>query len=351
MGQIHRMERLVRSTVLGSPFKLTNMLTKWDVAGRENLDLAMKQWSEGRGLVTISNHLTLFDDPIVLFELLGKRIFCNENKLWWSTPCQTNFSPTGGGIGPRFVRYFSDVSNMVFFTRSKRKGTSCAVPVSYADELSKRGGLELVERLSAKAESLGLDLETWLRRFLTPGDKEALTALNQSGMIEACARIDTGDWMHFFPEGGRSRTMHLRDPRRGVGKAIYSCPDAVVLPVCFYGMQDVLPIGATLPRPFKRVAVTVGRPLSGECFASLRDLPASDEAYSAAASLAWSAVQDLRPSTLARYMGPAQATALLRAEAPASHKAQGEAFGQPDMGQVSTQSISNRRRQVQRASN
>jgi len=212
------------------------------------------------------------------------------------------FSPTGTGMGSRFVRYFSDVANMVFFARPSKK-SRIKLPDSYLEAMSQRGGTELLQRVEDQARLHGADGETYLRSFLTPGDTEHLAPLNQAGMMEACLRISTGDWLHFFPEGGRSRTLDLRPPKRGVGKVLYHCEDVDVMPICFYGTQDLLPVGAKLPRLGQRVAITVGQPVPLRRLRALRRAPASPEAYQAMVDGAWESVRSLRTSTFARYKG------------------------------------------------
>ncbi len=325
---LRRTERLVRSTILATPFMATNLLTHYEIAGRRHLEAALAQRARsGCGLVTISNHLSLFDDPMVLFKLLGIRHYSVESKCWWSTPCESNFSPSGSSSKDRFVRYFSDVSNMVFFARRGKLRKQVELVSEYAAIFEKRGGPELMSHLEAAAAREGQDVETWLRRFVTLGHQQHNAALNQVGMIEACARIATGDWLHFFPEGGRARTLHLRAPKKGVGKVLYHSEGAIILPICFYGMQDVWPVNATLPRLFKRVVVTIGEPVSSRQLAPLRAQQPGPEAFQALVDEAWESVSALRLTTLARYLGTAQAENMLRTDTPAAAAPAAEPIG------------------------
>jgi 1-acyl-sn-glycerol-3-phosphate acyltransferase len=332
MNWLRRWERLVRSEILATPFVVTNLLTRYEILGRENLETALaERQRRGCGMISISNHLSLFDDPMVFAELLGRRSFNVENKIWWSTPCESNFNPRGRGLAPGFVRYFSDVSNMVFFTRPTKVGHAIPLPDAYAPALMARGGPELVGRLEAEAARRGLpDVESLLRTYLTADpEHEGSSALDQTGMIEACARVGVGDWLHFFPEGTRSRTLHLKAPRKGVGKVIAFNPEALILPICFYGTQDVLPVKARAPRPFKRIVVTVGKPFEARRAIPRRASAPTPGFFQAVIDRAWTSVTTLRPMTLARYLGPAQAEALLRAEAPAAAAFAGERVGLP----------------------
>jgi hypothetical protein len=171
-----------------------------------------------------------------------------------------------------------------------------------------------MELFEARARALGTDPETYARSFVTARDGESPTSLDQPGMLEACARINVGDWLHFFPEGGRSRNLSLRPARPGVGKVIYGCPDADVVPVCFYGSQDVLPIGGVMPRPFQRVVVSIGKPLSNPILGALRQGPSGVDTFAEISRFAMAGVAGLRPGVLARYLGAQQAFELLAEE-------------------------------------
>ena len=303
MEKWRRYERLLRSKILATPFVLSKLLSRFDIEGQEHLERAMARSKRtGRGLITISNHLSLFDDPLVLIAVLGQNNFTVETKWWWSTPCESNFSPQGKSLGSRFVRYFSDVANMVYFARPSKK-SRIKLPDSYMESMEQRGGAELTQRAEDQGRLLGVDGETYLRSFITPGDCERLAPLNQPGMMEACMRINTGNWLHFFPEGGRSRNLDLRPPKRGVGKVLYHCPNVDVIPICFYGTQDLMPVGAKLPRLGQRIAVTVGQPVPQRRMRALRRAPSSPEAYQAVVEGAWESVKSLRASTFARYKG------------------------------------------------
>ncbi len=302
MGTLGRLERLLRSRCIGYAFSLINKLTRYEIVGGENLKAAVARSKErGTGLITISNHVSLFDDPLVIAEVLGLKTFDEQNKIWHSTPCATNFSPSGKGLWARFVRYFSDVASMVFMERIAKGARPAPLPDSFSEVLRARA--RDADAVLAELENRsGRPAEEILRGFLTPGGKE-VASLNQLGMIEACARVNAGGWLHFFPEGGRSRSLELRRPRRGVGKVIAHCPEAEVLPLCFYGMQDVLPVGKVRPRFFQRVVVSVGEPVPAARLEAARRAPAGKERYKDAIEAAWQSVVELRPDTLARYLG------------------------------------------------
>ncbi len=315
-----RLERLVRSRILGFPFVVVNAFTKWEIHGKENFFAALRERdATGRGLITVSNHSSLFDDPLVMMGLLRLYHFTVETKCWWSTACASNFNPAGKTFKSKFVRYFSDVSNMIFLSRAKKRKDSPPVilddPLEYLSTRIGNGGME---RLMVLAESEGKDITEYLKSFYTRGPDGfggTFAALNQIGMIETVAKANAGQWIHLFPEGTRSRNIHLRMPKAGVGKVIYHAKNSIVLPLCFYGTQDILPVGAVMPRFFKRVVVNVGRPVPAGEFAELRRRPAGTESYDALSRKVMSDIAMLRPFVLERYLGAQQAARILLEEA------------------------------------
>ncbi len=66
--------------------------------------------------------------------------------------------------------------------------------------------------------------------------------------------------MNIFPEGRRSRTGEVRDGKPGPGLLILATKPRVI-PVAIEGMQDVLPIGSSIPRIGKRIWIKFGEPI------------------------------------------------------------------------------------------
>jgi len=332
-GRGRRFRVRSRSRLVGGAFNLVNLTTRYDMEGRENLVEAIaRAKAAGRGLITVSNHVSLFDDPMVLVAVLKLRNFTVETKCWWSTACASNFNPQGKGLGARITRWFNEVSNMVFMARACKGCKAQEIAELLVESFRPRLGWKRMELLEARARRLGTDPETYARSFLTVRDGESPTSLDQPGMLEACVRINVGDWLHFFPEGGRSRNLSLRPARPGVGKVIYHCPDADVVPLCFYGPQDVLPVGGVVPRPFQRVVVSVGKPLSNPILGALRQGPAGVDTFAEISRFAMAGVASLRPGVLARYLGAQQAFDLLaeeQAEEAMADEAAGAAVPRP----------------------
>jgi len=71
--------------------------------------------------------------------------------------------------------------------------------------------------------------------------------------------LASGAWLGLAPEGTRSRTGHLGEPKPGVALlAVRS--GATVLPVGISGSDRAWPVGARLPRPGSRVTIRFGTP-------------------------------------------------------------------------------------------
>ena len=71
--------------------------------------------------------------------------------------------------------------------------------------------------------------------------------------------LASGAWLGLAPEGTRSRTGHLGEPKPGVALlAVRS--GATVLPVGISGSDRAWPVGARLPRPGSRMTIRFGTP-------------------------------------------------------------------------------------------
>jgi 1-acyl-sn-glycerol-3-phosphate acyltransferase len=69
--------------------------------------------------------------------------------------------------------------------------------------------------------------------------------------------LAAGDWLGVAPEGTRSRTGHLGEPKPGVALLALRT-GAPILPVGIAGSEDVWPVGARLPRPGSRATLRFG---------------------------------------------------------------------------------------------
>jgi 1-acyl-sn-glycerol-3-phosphate acyltransferase len=79
--------------------------------------------------------------------------------------------------------------------------------------------------------------------------------------------------MTLFPEGTRMRGAHVGQGRVGAGMIVMSARPKVI-PVAIDGMEQVLPIGAYVPRIFKHIYVSYGPPFD---YSDFLDKPRSKE--------------------------------------------------------------------------
>jgi monolysocardiolipin acyltransferase len=173
-------------------------LNRVDLHDRHRFEAARAQQRAGRGLLTFSNHVGLFDDPWLLA--------CFQGPEWeglrWVTADALNF--------------FDTRLKAAVFSAGK------AVPIL-------RGA--------------GVD---------------------QPGMTFLAERLRAGEWVHIFPEGGRSRRPEgrLRRPLKPGLAHLVLQTRPLLLGFHHRGMHEVLPIGARLPRIGRRVTLRFGEPFA-----------------------------------------------------------------------------------------
>lgn len=187
---------LARSVITTSRF-IMRVMNRLDIEGSEHLDAVRERG--GRGLLTFSNHVSLFDDPM----LTSNFVRMPYQRVRW--------------VGADALNFFGTPFKAWLFTAGK------AAPII-------RGG-----------------------------------GIEQPGMHLLRERLAAGDWVHMFPEGGRTRDPEARmmtDFKSGIGWLIADARP-IALPFYHYGMHKVLPVGATRPRSGHRVRVVFGEALDG----------------------------------------------------------------------------------------
>ena len=151
----------------------------------------------GRGLLTYSNHVSLFDDPILVSNFSLPRY---EEIRWTATDA---------------LNFFGSRPKAWLFTAGK------GVPIV-------RGA-----------------------------------GINQPGFRFLRDRLAEGEWVQIFPEGGRTRDPQAlmgASFKAGIGRLMAEARP-VILPFYHYGMHEVLPVGAKLPRRGRTVRLVFGEPV------------------------------------------------------------------------------------------
>ncbi|KAK9292280.1 hypothetical protein L1049_020244 [Liquidambar formosana] len=172
------------------------------VFGAEKLHQALLQRPENKPLITVSNHVASVDDPLVIASLIPPGVLLDAHNLRW-TLCASD-------------RCFRNPVTSAFFQCVK------VLPVSRGD------------------------------------------GVYQKGMDMAISKLNSGGWVHIFPEGSRSRDggRTMGSAKKGVGRLVLDADNIpLVVPFVHTGMQEVMPIGANFPRIGKTVTVLVGDPI------------------------------------------------------------------------------------------
>ncbi|KAI4349951.1 hypothetical protein L6164_010490 [Bauhinia variegata] len=199
-----RMLQAVAVPVLGNVCHVfMNGLNRVQVYGLEKLHDELLHRPKGKPLLTVSNHVASVDDPFVIASLLPPNVLLDAKNLRW-TLCATD-------------RCFKNPVTSAFFRSVK------VLPVSRGD------------------------------------------GIYQEGMDMAISKLNCGGWVHIFPEGSRSRDggKTMGSSKRGVGRLVLDADHMpIVVPFVHTGMQDIMPIGANVPRIGKTVTVIIGNPIS-----------------------------------------------------------------------------------------
>ena len=183
---------LLAALVIGASRFIMNRLNSLTIEGLERF--ASLRERGARGLLTFSNHVSLFDDPLLLSNFpLGRYA-----EVRW--------------VAADAINFFGSPWKAWVFTAGK------SVPIVRGASMEQPGFRFLRERL--------LD----------------------------------GDWVHIFPEGGRTRdplALMTHPFKAGIGRLMAESRP-LALPFYHYGMHRVLPLGARLPRRGTSVRLVFG---------------------------------------------------------------------------------------------
>ncbi|VVA96577.1 unnamed protein product [Arabis nemorensis] len=200
---LFRMLQAVAVPLIGNACHVfMNGFNRVQVYGLEKLHDALLNRPKNKPLVTVSNHVASVDDPFVIASLLPPKLLLDARNLRW-TLCATD-------------RCFKNPVTSAFFRSVK------VLPVSRGE------------------------------------------GIYQQGMDIAISKLNSGGWVHIFPEGSRSRDggKTMGSAKRGIGRLILDADTLpMVVPFVHTGMQDIMPVGASVPRIGKTVTVIIGDPI------------------------------------------------------------------------------------------
>ncbi|KAG7576135.1 Phospholipid/glycerol acyltransferase [Arabidopsis thaliana x Arabidopsis arenosa] len=200
---LFRMLQAVAVPLIGNACHVfMNGFNRVQVYGLEKLHDALLNRPKNKPLVTVSNHVASVDDPFVIASLLPPKLLLDARNLRW-TLCATD-------------RCFKNPVTSAFFRSVK------VLPVSRGE------------------------------------------GIYQQGMDIAISKLNSGGWVHIFPEGSRSRDggKTMGSAKRGIGRLILDADTLpMVVPFVHTGMQDIMPVGASVPRIGQTVTVIIGDPI------------------------------------------------------------------------------------------
>jgi 1-acyl-sn-glycerol-3-phosphate acyltransferase len=115
-------------------------------------------------------------------------------------------------------------------------------------------------------------LDSWKTRYVLPAvgmipierggsGKQSMAALDTAAGV-----LERGELFGIFPEGTRSRDGLLHKGRAGIARLALRT-GAPIIPVGLRGTDRIQPPGASVPRPFVRCEVHIGKPIDVSRFA------------------------------------------------------------------------------------
>ncbi|KAF1961765.1 hypothetical protein CC80DRAFT_531584 [Byssothecium circinans] len=224
-----------------------------------------------RGLITVSNHISVMDDPIIWGILPLSYLFSPENMRW--------------GLGS-YDLCFTNKGLSTFFTLGQ-------VLPTHRSAYSQHGGLfqptiTQAIRLLSRGPFVRPDhAATKTKKSLTSPDLSdpftgghlTFSTNGQDTFPSPSAYLSRRHaWVHIFPEGmiHQSEAKTMRYFKWGVSRLILeSDPMPDIVPMWIEGLDEVMHESRTfprfLPRPFKNISITFGDRLDGEqAFGDLR---------------------------------------------------------------------------------
>ena len=181
------------------------IFTQTTVYNLQSLIGAIEGRSKGTPLITVANHTSTLDDPL-LWGILPLRILMASGKLRWS-------------LGAEELLFTNPLLHTFF-------STGQVIPV-------RRGA-----------------------------------GLNQPAMSQAINLLNKGEWIHVFPEGrvyAHSVKMKVNRLKWGIAHLIInSTIQPMLLPIVHKGFENVKPIGRMMPRlspTLNAISINIGDPI------------------------------------------------------------------------------------------
>lgn len=226
---------------------ITKVMNDIEIEGHENfLDIKRKSDRDGRGLLTVLNHLHYTDDPLLHVALLKmsymdcwKTLFGDDHEFedWKWTPAEKkNFFFHRNEVVRKIYRWFFGMTKTVPILRGQ-----------------------------------GIEQDSF------------------QGLID---KLKRGDWVSIFGEGTRTRVHGvLGDFKPGLGALIKGAPSSIVLPIGHDGLHEVSPMGCAVEvkdpatgkirkdgmSTGKKIHVVVGEPMDLSEMAE--EVPETPEGY------------------------------------------------------------------------
>ncbi|KAI1004490.1 hypothetical protein K3495_g3722 [Podosphaera aphanis] len=230
---------------------------------KEKLDRRRDIGSRERGLLTVSNHISVVDDPLIWGVLPFKYAFNPSNHRW--------------SLGSYDICFQGRLLTAIF--------SYGQVLPTHRSAYSTHGGLfqpvisQAIQLLSAQPFSLGETSDySDVRDPFTAGAMTYTTTGSDSFVSPSFYSSRRHSWVHIFPEG-RVHQHHLKTLRYfkwGVSRLILeSEPMPEVIPIFIDGNQEVMNeergFPEFLPRVGKHITVAFGDSVDGEkVFGDLR---------------------------------------------------------------------------------
>ena len=170
-----------------------------EIHNRETFRKYVENRDPSTPLLTLCNHASMIDDPLLLGHMCDLKWLFNANLMKWS-------------LGAKEILYTNR-----FFTYVMCHGKT--VPIVRGD------------------------------------------GVYQEGITFAISQLNRGQWVHIFPEG--KVTLDPIRLKWGIGRMISECTkEAIILPYWHSGMEDVFPMKTPYyPRLRKKVTVLFGEPI------------------------------------------------------------------------------------------